>query len=263
MSHACYVCNYQPVPDGEGVECPHCHRMQYGNECPSCRQTAPTLVHDLRVMCSAYGFERGPLSGATPVNLAGQTSRVGSWISRGVGWALLFASVCAGGVGLLAMTGPLWLKIVLGAPSLGMSLLGLGLGWLALRGGRKLARHGHEAATHAREQAIRAMAAHRGGSVTAPEVATQLNLQLSDAQAALDGLATDGAGVTVDVDVDGKVHYRIRSAGAGSTDERGTGIRVVDTAGAGAEPDREQIRESVDREFEAMRQLHGRTETKG
>ena len=49
MPHACYVCNYEPVPDGEGVECPHCHRLQYATMCPHCGQNAPTIVRGMKV----------------------------------------------------------------------------------------------------------------------------------------------------------------------------------------------------------------------
>src|SRR5579884_3506915 len=92
MAHPCYVCTFYPVPDGDGVECPHCHRLQYGNACPFCGQNSPTVIKGLRVVCGACGRERGPLSGGLPMNIAGKPSKVGGFLAGVFGWATVAGS---------------------------------------------------------------------------------------------------------------------------------------------------------------------------
>ncbi len=264
MAHACYVCTFYPVPDGEGVECPHCHRLQYGNTCPRCGKNAPTLIKGFRVVCSACGAERGPLSSGMPVNIAGQTSRIGGALSRGLGWALLFVCIVMLAVGSAAMLGPLVLKILLGIPALGIGVLAGGFSIAALRGGTKLREHGTNAQKSAREQALLAFATHHGGIVTASEAAAAMNVQHAEADAMLTQMAREGTRVSVEVDAQGVVRYVFRDAPrppmpaeieAGAK----TGVRVATGAdqpsSQPAEPTRDQIRERVDREFEQMRTI--------
>lgn len=262
MAHACYVCTFYPVPDGEGVECPHCHRLQYGTTCPRCGRNAPTLVKGFRVVCSACGAERGPLSSGMPANIAGQTSKIGGVLSRGLGWALLFVFILMFAVGIAALTGPLLLKILLGIPAIAIALLAGGGSWAALRGGKKLSEQGTAAQRAAREQALLAFAAHHGGVITASEAAAAMNVQLADADAMLTAMAREGSRVSVEIDPHGVVRYVFKDAPRPPLppEVATTGVRVDASPAAAAsglpnqeERTREEIRDRVDREFEQMK----------
>lgn len=266
MAHACYVCNFYPVPDGDGVECPHCHRLQYGTRCPNCGQNAPTIIRGMRVYCSACNQPRGPLTSGVPLNVVGQPSRVGSSLSRFVGWSTLLGSL------MLAVLLGLLFGVIGGATvglvaAMVVALVGGGLSYALLRGGRKLQERSDLAQRAVREQAIYALAARRGGVLTASEVATALNLQVGEADAALTALANEAGRVSVEVDANGTVQYvfqpapprepptRVELAGGAEP----TGVRVAtDEAAAGTaggtEPESEadRIKAQVDREFAQM-----------
>src|SRR5262245_24938801 len=153
MSHACYVCNYEPVPDGDGVECPHCHRLQYGNMCPHCGQNAPTIIRGTKVHCSACNAVRGPLAGGLPLNVVGSGGRVGGAIAGFLGWGTIAATVFAAVVVGLLLS---WI----GLPTAGLvaggaiGALGLVIGMALLFGSRSLRRRGSDALAQAREQAV-------------------------------------------------------------------------------------------------------------
>ncbi len=270
MAHACYVCTFYPVPDGEGVECPHCHRLQYGTTCPRCGRAAPTIIRGLRVVCSACGAERGPLSSGMPMNVAGQTSRIGGVLTRGLGWALLFVFAIMLALGIAALTGPFVLKVLLGIPAIAIALLAGGGSFFALRGGKKLATQGAAAMVHAREQALLAFATHHGGVITASEAAAAMNVQVAEADAMLTQMAREGSRVSVEIDAHGVVRYVFRDAPPPvvSPEMASTGVRVDPTGPASAAlppeapgndeaRERDEIRARVDREFEQMRKTKG------
>jgi hypothetical protein len=258
MSHPCNVCNYYPVPDGDGVPCPHCHRLQYGKVCPRCGQAAPTIIRGMTVHCSACDFERGP-TGGLPLNLVGAPTRIGGTVARVVGvtalvLTLLLATVVGLFFGLFSVTSGAIAALVIAA-------IGATIGGLVLRGGRSLSKLGDTARQHAREQAIYALANNQRGMVTAADVARALNVQLSEADALLTAMAREGARVGVEVDGQGVVRYTFRDAvpPAGSAVPPASPVRVdvSDAAPSAprdpAEVERERIRASVDREFEQMR----------
>jgi hypothetical protein len=271
MSHACTVCNYEPVPDGDGVECPHCHRLQYGRVCPHCGQNAPTMIRGLKVYCSGCNNVRGPLAGGMPLNIVGQPQKIGSTLTGVAGWALLIVSLLLAaalyGIGAWLFT----VTVGLVAAAL-VGLVGGGAGALLLLGSRKLKSQGNTAVSHAREGAIFALAANRGGMLTATEVATALNIQVAEADAILTGMAREANRVGVEVDGAGVIHYvfnEVRVRGAANTSARPAGnVRVDPTqrgtpgvrvdagtgAGAGADP----VKTQVDREWQQMQERRRR-----
>jgi hypothetical protein len=195
-----------------------------------------------------------------PLNIAGQPSRIGGVLSRGLGWALLFIAILTLAVGIAGMMGPLLLKILLGIPAIAIALLAGGGSWAALSGGRKLSQQGSAAQQHAHEAALFAFAAHHGGVITAAEAAAGLNVQLAEADAMLTAMAREGGRVSVEVDPQGVVRYVFREAQplAAAPPVVSTGVRV-DTSGVAPtvspEAERDEIRAKVDREFEQMRKL--------
>ena len=95
MPHPCQVCSYFPIPDGEGVACPHCHRLNYTPGCPYCHQDAPTISRGISVFCSACGRQRGSLSSGVPMNLAGKGSKVGSVVTSVASVVVLLVTITA------------------------------------------------------------------------------------------------------------------------------------------------------------------------
>jgi hypothetical protein len=180
--------------------------------CPHCRQNAPVLYRGITAYCTACGAPRPPLSG-TAVNLAGQPSKVGGLFAKVLGWIVLgLGSV----VGLTLLAFFLWLfpgsliGWLLGLPVLVIAAVA---GGLLLWSGRSLKRTGEttERATH--EQAIFALASHRGGVVTAQDVAASLNVAHARAEELLMALAKERPDwVTLEVDdASGHIYYRIVS----------------------------------------------------
>ncbi len=266
MSHACYVCNFEPVPDGDGAECPHCHRLQYGSVCARCGQPAPTIVRSFRVYCTACGSERGPLAlvDGKPINLIGTTSRLGGKVARWLGWFAIVGGILAalvfGGIGF-SLLGAGAFATIIAWLAMGAGLAGViaaGAGTAMVLGGRRLGEHGDKALDHARESAIQALAANRGGLLTATDVSTALNIQHSDADAILTRMAKEGTRVGVEVDAQGVVNYvfkEVRALRAANS----SGVRV-DTASTGdgtttPKTPEENAKEKVDREFDQMRRL--------
>lgn len=256
MAHPCYVCNYFPVPDGEGVACPHCHRYQYGKGCPKCGQTAPTVTRGLNVFCSACGAPRGPLSGV-PVGLAGSARKIGgvaTYVAAvGVVVATVLFALLFGLLGSLASTTAA--AIGAGVPL----LLGTIAAALLFRGGAKLTASGDMSQRSAREAALYARAANNRGMLTAPEAAMVLNVTVPEADRLLTDMAKEAHRVSVEVDAQGVIHYVFKEAQpneASPIQPARTGVRV-DVAGqtmiSTPPTERDEIRERVDAEFERMR----------
>ena len=126
------------------------------------------MLRGLGAQCAACGAGRMPFA-TTAVNLAGKPSRVGGMAAKLIGGAVLVVGLSVAlGSGLLLPTlfpGG-YAGLAVGLP---MGIISLALGVALLLGGRKLSRHGDEAAREAQQQAIRALAANRGGAVTAAE----------------------------------------------------------------------------------------------
>lgn len=248
----CTVCG-EPMAPGETV-CRHCGRAHYGPVCASCQQPAPTLVRGGRVICSACGATRGPLSGV-PLNVAGQAHRVGSVVTSVLAWAVALGGLAVGGlvgavVSLIATvaSASVWWGILVG-----LILGGVGgvAGALLMKGSKRLDARAREIRDEAFEQSILAMAATRRGSVTTLEVSQQLGIALSEADRLLGEMSHKGRAL-VEINREGLLQYTFKDvpgalAGTGSPVRERSGVRV-ETATAG-----EIAKERVDREFEEIR----------
>jgi hypothetical protein len=176
--------------------------------CPHCGQNAPIVYRGVTAYCAACGHVRIPLTGEA-LHLAGQPSRFGSIVARVLGWIVLFGGLSfALGIGALAHllfpTGVAGLAV--GGP---IAVLSLVIGVLLLRGGKRLDQKGASAEKNARAGAVFALAAHKGGTLTALETSRSLDMPLAAAEALLQTLAKDDyEKVAVDVDANGTLVYR-------------------------------------------------------
>ncbi|MDP3278067.1 MAG: hypothetical protein Q8Q09_22970 [Deltaproteobacteria bacterium] len=270
MAHACQVCSFYPVPDGEGVACSHCHRRQYGTTCPHCKQQAPTRVRDFRVFCTACDHERGPLSGGItmPLDMVGKPSQYGGIAAKVIGTIVLLISLAI--VALTATAAVAWSSAILGTLAFLLALVGGTASTLLLRGGAKLQKQGVTAERTAREQSLTAAARNRGGLITVNEAAKVLNVPPAEADALLTELAREGTRVHVEVDGQGVLQFVFHEAApvhvAPSMGPQVTGVRVA-TDGAQTSPPSaadpvEAARARVDREFEALKQTRAAREDK-
>jgi hypothetical protein len=263
MAHACYVCSFYPVPDGEGVECPHCHRLQYGNKCPKCGQNAPTRVRDFRVYCTACNHERGALSGGgitMPISMVGKPSQFGGIASKILGTGVIAVTLLL--VTLVTLAAVSFSSAILGALAVILGTFGSVAGFLLFRGGNKLEQQGTRAQHDAREQALIAAARTRGGFLTAADAAGVLEVQVAEADALLTQIANEGQRAHVEVDRDGVVKYvfhdaaPVHVAATTAAQPNVTGVRVdVDAATVVGQPidHKEAARQQVDREFEELK----------
>jgi hypothetical protein len=180
--------------------------------CPRCGQNAPLVYRGVNAFCAACGAPRAPLTGKS-LQLAGQPSRVGGVLARVLGWVVLvFGVLVATGLGLAAQAlFPNGIAgLVVGLP---IGLVSLVLGVVLLRGGAKLDRSGAAAEHQARAQAIRALASHRGGSLTVADVAAALEISRIEAEQALDLMVrTEPEDLLSDVDSNGTLVYRFGAA---------------------------------------------------
>jgi hypothetical protein len=250
--HNCTVCG-AAMASGETV-CRHCGRAHYGPVCGACQQPAPTLVRGGKVICSACGATRGPLSGV-PLNMAGQAHRVGSVVTSVLAWAVVLGGLAVGGlVGLVvSLIATFAAASVWWGVGAGLLLGGLGgvAGAMLMKGSRRLDDRAREIRDEAYEQSILAMAATRRGSVTTVEVSQQLGIALAEADRLLGEMSRRGRGL-VEINSEGILQYTFKDipgALAGPMRAGGglTGVRV-ETATAG-----EIAKDRVDREFEEIR----------
>jgi hypothetical protein len=182
--------------------------------CPRCGQNAPVVYRGVIAYCTSCNAPRPPLTG-TSLHLAGQPSRVGGVVAKVVGWIVLgFGLTFALGLGLLFQL------IMPGTPAplvaaLPTAVIALIVGIAFLRGGTSLGRRGDTAEKNARTQAALALAAHRGGTLSALDVAQALTIPLPEADALLTAIAReDYEHVSVDVDPNGTLVYRFVTASA-------------------------------------------------
>jgi hypothetical protein len=180
--------------------------------CPHCRQNAPLVYRGVIPYCTACGVLRMPLSSAG-INTAGKPSKVGGAVARAFGWVVLL-----GGSALSLLFGLLCYAIFTGkvglAVGLPLELLSVVASLLLFRGGNRLAKSGAMAERSTRVQAIYGLAGHRGGVLTAPEVARAIGVDDDEADALLTQLAkTKPDQVTVDLDDAGVISYRFPNAG--------------------------------------------------
>lgn len=179
--------------------------------CPNCRQDAPTVVRGVRAYCTACGAPRSLIED-TPVNVAGQPSKIGGGVASVAGLSvlvlgLLFATALGGLIYIFAPMAGLIVGGFIAAVSLFVAAM-------LLWGGRELRRSGSEKEQGAREQAIFAMARQRGGSITAAELARALSLPEAEADAMLTNLAKRPDGrVTLEFDDNGALRYDVHEMG--------------------------------------------------
>lgn len=175
--------------------------------CPHCKQDAPTIVRGLRAYCTACDAPRSMLSD-TPINVAGQPSKVGGGVASVLGWLVLIGGLLtalAMGALVQAIFSAAIVGYILGGFIASISLLiGLGL----IFGGRKLQQSGDERSRGAREQAVFALARGRGGSVTVADLARSLAISEPEADALLTEMVKRPDGrVTLEIDDDGTLRY--------------------------------------------------------
>ncbi len=144
--------------------------------------------------------------------MAGQPSKLGGKVARGFGWAtlgggwstalLLFAIFYS----LFGMAPVTWVLAGL------VAFVSSTVGWLLLRGGKELEQSGSDTEHATKTRAILALAATRGGVVTAFDVAQALDVTQEAADAILTRLAKEQMDlVKVDIDDEGRVLYRVTS----------------------------------------------------
>lgn len=204
--------------------------------CSHCGQRAPVVLRGIEARCTVCGGLRIPFT-AKALNLAGKPSRAGGVAARFVGWtAVVMGLSMATGLGLLLQTvfGG-YVGLAIGIP---IAMLSLFFGLALVLGGRKLGRSGDQAERSARLQAIRALAKHQGGSVTAAGVARKLELSEAEADALLTDLAKEPSeNVSLELDDDGGLHYLFGvDALAWRIDP---GARIATDGAADAEAERE------------------------
>ncbi len=224
--------------------------------CPNCRQDAPTIVRGVRAYCTACGAPRSLLDD-TPVNVAGQPSKIGGGMASVIGWVILIAG------GLLALTFGALFQILIPSMIIGYVVggfvggLSLLFGLLFVLGGRMLWKTGKEREQGAHEQAVFAVARRNAGSVTPAELARAISISEVEADALLTRMAKRPDGqVTLEVDDDGTLRYFVSDAVGrrigGARVRVGTGARVSsggadDDALAEAEMGEEEARRRAER----------------
>jgi hypothetical protein len=177
------------------------------NSCPHCGQSAPVVNRGLYTYCTACGQPRAPFM-ASSVTLAGRPSKVGGTVAAVLGWIVLaVGSMVALAVGLLLQA--IWPAGFAGWGIGGMiGLVSVAMGLALVWSGRTLRRSGKHAAESVRDQAIHALAAHRGGVLTAREVSSAIGVSIEEADAILTEMTKQGDDVSLDVDDEGNITYR-------------------------------------------------------
>jgi hypothetical protein len=180
---------------------------QEQKSCPHCGQRAPIVHRGVLSYCTACGQPRAPFS-ATSVTLAGQPSKVGGTVASIIGWIVLAGGLMvAGTVGLLLQA--LFPAAVAGYGIGGMiALVSIGISVALLLSGRSLRRLGARAAQDVRDQAILALAAHKGGVLTARDVSLALGDPVTEADALLTDMTKRGDQAVLEMDNDGRLTYR-------------------------------------------------------
>jgi hypothetical protein len=178
--------------------------------CPNCRQEAPTVVRGVRAYCTACGAPRSLIED-TPVNVAGQPSKIGGGVAAVAGLSVLFlgtlVSLLIGGL-IYIFAAPVGLAV-----GVFLEATTLFVAALLLWGGRTLFRSGTERERGAHEQAVYAIARRRGGSVTPAELARALSIPEADADAILTAMVKRPDGqVTLELDDDGTLRYEVHDA---------------------------------------------------
>jgi hypothetical protein len=161
--------------------------------------------------CTACNALRAPFAHKS-VNLAGKPSQVGGIAAQAMGWLVLAGGLTVALV-LALIAGWLFTPFTAAMVGLPIAIIVLVMGILLLRGGRSLSRSGDDRARLTRSEAVFALAQHRGGILSAEDVATVLGDSVEDADNLLTHLAkTQPEVVTLDVDDSGAITYRFPNA---------------------------------------------------
>jgi hypothetical protein len=149
---------------------------------------------------------------APNVTFAGEPSRVGGIAAGFAGWAALVFGL-SGSLGLFLLLQSIWPGRWVGyAFALPLSIISLFFGLIFILGGRNLRRRGKEKRLRVQRDALRALIAHRGGSVTSTEAAQALGIEEPVADALLTELSRESATtVRLEVDDDGTFRYDFRA----------------------------------------------------
>ena len=149
-----------------------------------------------------------PLTGSS-VNMAGRPSKVGGTVAKVIGWIVL-----AIGLSFALLLG-LFFQWLLPLGFAGYAVGGViafltaTFSILLLRGGTSLQQSGVNEAQFTREKAIFALAAHRGGMLTATDAGTALGIPSEEADSLLTILAkTKSDQVSLELDDSGGIYYR-------------------------------------------------------
>ncbi|MDI1448256.1 hypothetical protein [Polyangium sp. 6x1] len=164
-----------------------------------------------RAYCTACGAPRSLLED-TPVNVAGQPSKIGGGVASVAGWVILVTGVLLaltiGGLVSLVSASVAW---IVGGFLGAMSVL---FGLLFILGGRLLWKTGKERERGAHELAVFAVARRNSGSVTPAELARAVNVTETEADALLTEMAKRPDGqVSLEVDDDGTLRYYVKGTG--------------------------------------------------
>jgi hypothetical protein len=177
--------------------------------CPHCYEDVPPIVRGVRAYCSVCGKEQPLTAVPGAVNVAGGPARVGATVAAVLGWLVLFggllvALMLGGLVSLLSSQAGLFVGGAVGGVSL--------LVWLALiLGGKKLRGVGDDRTRTAQERVLHALAAQRGGVLTARQAARALSIPEEAADALLTTMAKQpDSRVTLEVDDGGGLSYLFR-----------------------------------------------------
>lgn len=165
------------------------------------------MLRGIDARCTACGAQRIPFT-AKALNLAGKGSRIGGAAARFFGWAMVIGGISlATFIALVVQS--LWPAGYLGyAFAIPTLIVSLAVGIFLLVSGRRLGQYGEQKEKSTQLEAIRSMAAHRGGVITAREVAETLSLPVAQADFMLTELAKDPDGnVSLDLDDDGRIYY--------------------------------------------------------
>lgn len=175
--------------------------------CPHCRTPAPIVYRGVMAYCAGCGRPRPPLTAAS-VNLAGQPSKVGGSVAKVFGWLTL-----AGGLMLALLVAALF-QALFPAGFVGwafggvIAVVALAVGLSLVVGGKSLSKSGVATERATRTQAIFALAANRGGMLTALDVARALGIPHPAADQLLTDLAKEDADrVKLEVDDHGGLFY--------------------------------------------------------
>jgi hypothetical protein len=196
------------------------------------------VLRGIEARCVACGAVRPPFAPlqTTTVNLAGQPSRVGGWVMKGLGCGVATLGTALT-VGLVLLGQSCFPGSYVGwALGLPVGLLSLVAAVAMLLGGTALRRSGERARDRARRDGVRALAAARSGVLAAADVAQALSLAQLEAEAVLNAMAHDPAEqVSLELDDDGVVRYLFGEQGTAAHWQARLARRVRVAAEAGAQ----------------------------